>query len=152
MEIVQQHPRRGAELLRQIADLEDVANAVLYHHERFDGKGYPAGLIGPEIPIAAQIVGVVEAYQALTAERPYRTALSHHRAIDQVWQDAGTRFNPAVVEAFVAACEDMHARREEARRAVITSLTAAAAQRRQGAGLSGRMGKPAAQGAETSPL
>ncbi len=71
-----------------------------YHHERYDGKGYPVGLKGDEIPIGARIISVADAYQAMTEDRPYRRALSQDEAIAQLIQGSGSQFDPHVVQAF----------------------------------------------------
>ena len=71
-------------------------------HERFDGNGYPDGLVGDEIPLAARIIAVCDAYDAMTSDRPYRRAMDPHAALAELRRSSGTQFDPAVVEAFVA--------------------------------------------------
>jgi HD-GYP domain-containing protein (c-di-GMP phosphodiesterase class II) len=73
----------------------------LYHHERWDGKGYPAGLKGEEIPLGARIIAVADVYQALTSNRPYRKAFSKKAAMDMIRKDSGTHFDPKVVDMFL---------------------------------------------------
>jgi HD-GYP domain-containing protein (c-di-GMP phosphodiesterase class II) len=85
--------------------LERVRPIVLSHHERYDGTGYPAGLREDQIPLAAQIIAVADAYQAMTAERPYRSAMSSKASLKELRANAGTQFNPVVVEAFIATVE-----------------------------------------------
>jgi putative nucleotidyltransferase with HDIG domain len=97
--IVRRHPEMGAKLLSGIAGFERVCAAVAAHHERFDGQGYPAGLVGLDIPIEARLISVADAYDAMTNDRPYRRALSHGRAMEQLDWGAGSQFDPAVVEA-----------------------------------------------------
>ncbi len=99
---VRAHATIGANLLANVPMLERVRPIVLAHHERFDGTGYPQGLREDQIPLAAQIIAVADAFQAMTAERPYRRALSTKSAVGELRANAGTQFNPVVVEAFIA--------------------------------------------------
>ncbi len=101
-EAVRQHTIIGAQLLAHVSALDLARPIVLAHHERYDGTGYPRGLRGMEIPLAAQIVSVADAYDAMTSARPYRASLSPADAVRELRAAAGTQFNPAVVEAFVA--------------------------------------------------
>jgi putative nucleotidyltransferase with HDIG domain len=105
-EIVRRHPERGARMLVGIVGFERVRAAVAAHHERFDGRGYPAGLVGRDIPIEARLISVADAYDAMTGDRPYRKALSHVRAVEQLDAGAGSQFDPAVVEATKAVLRD----------------------------------------------
>ena len=97
--IVRRHAEMGAEMLSWIAGFERVCAVVAAHHERLDGRGYPAGLVGPDIPIEARLISVVDAYDAMTSDRPYRRALSHGRAMEQLDSGAGSQFDSAVVAA-----------------------------------------------------
>ncbi len=99
---VKAHASIGANLLSNVPMLERVRPIVLSHHERYDGTGYPQGLREDQIPLAAQIISVADAYQAMTAERPYRAAMSSKDALRELRANAGTQFNPVVVEAFIA--------------------------------------------------
>ncbi len=99
---VRAHATIGANLLSNVPMLERVRPIVLSHHERYDGTGYPQGLREDEIPLAAQIIAVADAYQAMTAARPYRAAMSSKDALRELRANAGTQFNPVVVEAFIA--------------------------------------------------
>lgn len=99
-ELVKIHPVIAADLLEK-AGLVDIAKVVRHHHERFDGTGYPDGLKGEQIPIESRIVAVVDAYDAMTSDRPYRSALSPERAIDELKVNAGTQFDPLIVQIFV---------------------------------------------------
>ncbi len=101
-EVMKHHPAIGAYILAKIAGFEQVSEAVLAHHERFDGEGYPAGLTGTSIPIESRIISVVDAYDAMTHERPYRKAMSHDEAIKQLDLHSGAQFDPAVVEVMKA--------------------------------------------------
>jgi putative nucleotidyltransferase with HDIG domain len=105
-EIVRRHPELGAQVLVGIAGFERVRAAVAAHHERFDGRGYPAGLAGRVIPLEARLISVADAYDAMTSDRPYRKALSHVRAMEQLDTRAGSQFDPAVVAATKAVLYD----------------------------------------------
>ena len=95
------HPTIGASLLGNVPMLDRIRPIVLAHHENFDGSGYPAGLKGSEIPLAAQIISVADSYDAMTSERPYRIALRPKQALRELRANSGTQFNPVVVEAFI---------------------------------------------------
>jgi HD-GYP domain-containing protein (c-di-GMP phosphodiesterase class II) len=95
------HARLGFEILRQAPALRQPAMAVLYHHERYDGHGYPAGLRGQDIPLAARALSVLEAYSAMTHERPHRAPRSADEACDELIEHAGTQFDPEIVELVV---------------------------------------------------
>jgi diguanylate cyclase (GGDEF)-like protein/putative nucleotidyltransferase with HDIG domain len=96
---IQRHPEIGARILEH-ANLRDIANWVLSHHERIDGTGYPRALAGPAIPLEGRILAVADAYEAMTADRPYRSALSADEARAELRRNAGTQFDPSVVAAF----------------------------------------------------
>ena len=98
-EIVHHHPEAGADMLSGIAGYDDVARAVLAHHERIDGRGYPQGLSGEEIPITARLICVVDAYDAMTNYRPYGKVLTHGEAIAEIEAGAGSQFDLSVIEA-----------------------------------------------------
>ncbi|MGI8865111.1 MAG: HD-GYP domain-containing protein [Rubrobacteraceae bacterium] len=99
-EFMRRHPRIGADIVDQIEGFEEISAAIIAHHERYDGGGYPFGLKGEEIPIEARIISVVDTYDAMTSDRPYRRALSHDTAIAELSRCAGTQFDTRVVEAF----------------------------------------------------
>ena len=101
--VVRRHPEMGANLLRSIAGSGPVRAAILSHHERFDGRGYPFGLAGTEIPVEARLICVVDAYDAMTSERAYRSAMSHAEAVEQLNLGAGTQFDPPMIEAVEGA-------------------------------------------------
>ena len=100
-EIMRQHPEIGERILRAIPGLGAIAKIVRHEHERWDGKGYPDGLAGEEIPIGARIILVCDAYHAMTSDRPYRAAMSHTEAVAELTRGAGSQFDPNVTEALV---------------------------------------------------
>jgi HD-GYP domain-containing protein (c-di-GMP phosphodiesterase class II) len=97
--IIRQHPVMGYNLLRGMAALNQVGKIILYHHERYDGKGYPAGLKGETIPLHAQIISVAEAFDSMTVKHAYRDAMSPQQAMKELGQYSGTQFNPDAVKA-----------------------------------------------------
>jgi putative two-component system response regulator len=100
--IMRRHPEIGDSLCAPLQSLRSVRPIILCHHERLDGSGYPAGLRGDEVPLLAQIVGIVDVYDALTSRRPYREALSHDEAVRFLLEETQAgHFNPAYVEAFL---------------------------------------------------
>jgi putative nucleotidyltransferase with HDIG domain len=99
------HPVIGASLIGEVPNLERIRPIVLAHHERYDGSGYPNGLIGDQIPLAAQIISVADTYEAITSTRPYRLALGHNEAVAELRRVAGSQLNPIVVEAFIRQLE-----------------------------------------------
>lgn len=98
---VKKHPVTSIRILAPASMSEAAKAAVFYHHERFDGKGYPQGLSGESIPVEGRILAVADAYEAMTSNRPYRRALSKAEAVVELRRGAGTQFDPAVVEAFL---------------------------------------------------
>ena len=104
-EVVKRHARWGCDLLRKVPGLERVAVIVRHHHERFDGTGYPDGLKGEEIPVESRILSVVDAYVAMTEDRPYRSPLHPQRAAEELFSQRGTQFDPAVLDAFEVGLE-----------------------------------------------
>jgi putative nucleotidyltransferase with HDIG domain len=101
---VRRHPEIGAEILRS-DDFDDIRDWVLSHHERPDGKGYPQGLTGEEIPLEARILAVADAFEAMTSDRTYRVAIAKQSARAELLRCAGTQFDPRVVAAFLAALD-----------------------------------------------
>lgn len=95
-EVVKNHSLEGQNILRPLYFLNDILPAVHYHHERFDGKGYPEGLAGKEIPLWARIIQVADTYDAMTSDRPYRAALSNEQAIKEITNCAGTQLDPVI--------------------------------------------------------
>jgi putative two-component system response regulator len=106
--VIQTHPVVGADLVREMRTLDEVRPIIRHHHERFDGSGYPDGLKGEAIPLGARIMAVVDVYDALCTERPYKPALSHREAIDILRQEAEAgAWDPYVVETFVDLFHDL---------------------------------------------
>jgi putative nucleotidyltransferase with HDIG domain len=99
-EVMRRHPRIGANILSGIRGFERASEIVLSHHERFDGAGYPRGLAGEEVPLEARIISVVDTYDAMTNDRPYRAALSHEEAVTELRKNAGRQFDPHIIESF----------------------------------------------------
>ncbi|MDW8403331.1 PAS domain S-box protein [Chloroflexus sp.] len=109
--IMRTHPTLAVELLRPISFLAPALAIPWCHHEKWDGTGYPRGLRGEDIPLAARIFAVVDVYDALTSDRPYRAAWPRERALAYIREQAGSHFDPKVVEVFLALCaEDDHGR------------------------------------------
>ena len=98
---MREHPERGAQMIRPIGFLRDVQEIVRHHHERYDGRGYPHGIQGKEIPLGARIIAVADAWDAMTIERAYRPALTVQQAAEQLMAGRGTQFDPQVVDAFL---------------------------------------------------
>jgi HD-GYP domain-containing protein (c-di-GMP phosphodiesterase class II) len=98
---IREHPLRGAEILKNLPEFEECLKGVKYHHERYDGKGYPEGLKGEEIPFIAAIVAVADSYDAMTSDRTYRKALPKEKAIDEIAKNAGIQFHPIIAKVFV---------------------------------------------------
>ena len=98
--IVSEHPKIGQVILEQAGALRDAATIVLHHHEWYDGRGYPHGLAGEEIPVGARIVAIADAYEAMVAGRPYRDAISHEAALQELKRHSGMQFDPDLVQRF----------------------------------------------------
>lgn len=107
-EMFKSHTTRGKWILEPITFLHPLIPGVYHHHERWDGKGYPLGLAGKEIPLMARILAVADTYDAMTSHRAYRRALPHEVAIQEIERCAATQFDPAVVEAFLRQMKGHH--------------------------------------------
>ncbi len=105
--IIAMHTVYGAEILNHIRQIKDIVPGVKYHHEKYDGSGYPDGLQGNDIPVIARIIAVADTFDAMTTDRPYRKGLSFDEAFEELKKMAGTQFDPNVVNAFFRACEEM---------------------------------------------
>jgi putative nucleotidyltransferase with HDIG domain len=97
--LIKEHPGVGADVVSEIDLLKDLASEIRAHHERVDGRGYPDGLSGDEIPFAARVLAVADAFEALTSDRPYRLALSAESALDELERHAGVQHDPEAVDA-----------------------------------------------------
>jgi len=104
------HPYHSAQIVKPVEPLQRIVPWIYHHQEKWDGSGYPDGLKGEAIPLAARIIAVVDAFNAMTTDRPYRRALSREQAIAELKRGAGTQFDPMVVQVFVRLEEE--ARRE----------------------------------------
>ncbi len=100
--LMKKHPEYGWAVLRMLPGFERAALDILHHHENVDGKGYPAGLQGSEIPIVSRIVTVIDAFDAMVSSRPYRVGLPHEEAIRRLVESSGTQFDPTVVQCFIS--------------------------------------------------
>lgn len=99
--IIMKHPSIGADIISNVDFLKKVTKMVKYHHERYDGGGYPEGLAGEDIPIEACILAIADSYDAMTSDRPYRKALTKEEALNEIQKNAGTQFHPVLAEKFV---------------------------------------------------
>jgi hypothetical protein len=101
-EAMRKHPLLAGLMVSKIGFLEPALPILLYHHERFDGRGYPFGLVGDNIPLEARIFSVIDAYDAMTSDRPYRAAMPYEAAMAEIRANSGRQFDPVVVDAFEA--------------------------------------------------
>jgi HD-GYP domain-containing protein (c-di-GMP phosphodiesterase class II) len=102
MRIMRDHVVLSNLIVHGVPNLQDVSDAVYAHHERWDGKGYPRGLKGDEIPLPGRIMALVDAYSAMILDRPYRKALGYQEAVAEVRKSAGSQFDPSLVEPFLS--------------------------------------------------
>jgi HD-GYP domain-containing protein (c-di-GMP phosphodiesterase class II) len=101
LELVKRHPVVGARIIRDIPMLGDILGGVTHHHERWDGKGYPDGLRGEEIPLFARLIGLADTFDAMSSTRSYRGAMSRAEVLAEIADNAGTQFDPALTKAFL---------------------------------------------------
>ena len=104
--LIRLHPTLGATILSTLPGMEQIIPIVLHHHERWDGRGYPSGLSGLDIPLAARIIFVVDAFDAMTTNRPYGKVLSHDEAMREIRDCAGRQFDPMVANAMQEAYDN----------------------------------------------
>jgi HD-GYP domain-containing protein (c-di-GMP phosphodiesterase class II) len=104
-DLMKKHPEYGWAVLRMISGFERAALVILHHHESVDGKGYPAGLKGSEIPLASRIVSVTDAFDAMVSSRPYRQGLPFEEAVRRLVASSGTQFDASVVQSFLPLAE-----------------------------------------------
>lgn len=98
--LIQRHPAVGAAIVEDLPAYASVRSAILYHHERWDGSGYPRGLSGEAIPLPGRIVSIIDVFDALVSERPYKRAWSLEAALDHIAEQRGRHFDPALVDLF----------------------------------------------------
>ncbi|HWI55469.1 MAG TPA: diguanylate cyclase [Desulfobacteria bacterium] len=106
-EFIKKHPLIGAEIIKPIKSLDKARQFTLYHHERFDGKGYPFGLSGTQIPIYGRIAAVVDAFDAMTSNRPYQKVKTREEALEEIFMYAGSQFDPAIAAVFIEAFSEI---------------------------------------------
>lgn len=111
---VLKHPTLGGTFLSTIPELAEIATVVRHHHEHFDGTGYPDGLRKDAIPLLSRIIAVADAYDAMTSERPYRHAMPHAKAVEELDTNSGTQFDPSIVQHLIAALEEQFTERKAA--------------------------------------
>jgi len=148
MEVMREHPRRGYQMLRGLVFLGTALDVVLSHHERWDGRGYPNGLAGETIPLSARIFAVVDTYDAITSDRPYRPARGHAEAIEELRRVAGTQLDPRVVQAFLEIPEVELTELRDLTRAVATGPDAPSLRTAFDAGGRNLNGSPTAAGGD----
>lgn len=102
---MKKHPMIGYDIAKASLDLHSIAEGILSHHERWDGKGYPQGLIGRQVPLLSRIVSIIDAYDAMTEDRPYRKKMTQQEALDEIIRCKGTQFDPDLVEVFLTLFE-----------------------------------------------
>lgn len=102
---IQRHPEIGARILEGVRELKDVTRCIRYHHEAWDGSGYPGKLVAREIPLESRVIAVADTYDAMTSDRAYRKGLGHARAIEEIRNFAGRQFDPEIARAFIRRFE-----------------------------------------------
>lgn len=112
-EEIKKHPFFGHKVLKNMESFEAIAKNILFHHERFDGKGYPKGIEREEIPIVSRIIAVTDAYDAMTTNRSYRKKMSRKEALVELRNNAGTQFDPVVVDIFVSIVDEIDIKRKD---------------------------------------
>jgi HD-GYP domain-containing protein (c-di-GMP phosphodiesterase class II) len=103
---MKEHPIVGSTILQHIGELKDAILGVKYHHENYDGSGYPEGLKGEQIPLIASIIAVADTFDAMTTDRPYRHGLSKQQAIEEIKRVSGKQLNPEIVSIFIELQEE----------------------------------------------
>jgi len=98
---MRKHPEVGFRIAQATSELIPIAKYILCHHERWDGKGYPQGLIGEKIPLLSRIVAIVDSFDAMTSDRPYRSAMTKGEAIEEIRRNSGTQFDPDISQLFL---------------------------------------------------
>ena len=99
--LIKEHPTKGARIIEPLSEFASLVPIILHHHERMDGKGYPAGLAGDQIPLGARLIAIVDAYDALTTNRSYRTAQGKKRALEVLRKATPDQFDPDLMKVFL---------------------------------------------------
>ncbi len=123
--LMRQHPVAGDDILQKLSIYKDSLGVVRHHHERYDGRGYPDGIKGEEIPFGARIVSVADSYDVMTSDRPYARARTISEGIEELIACKGTHFDPKIVDAFVHVLDRQHAPEPSAQRAPAPSVVSA---------------------------
>ena len=110
---IRRHPEVGQRLVESIPELSSIGDWILKHHERWDGAGYPMGLKGPNIPIGVRLLSLIDSYEAMRHDRPYRSALSFEETIAELKKQAGHQFDPQITESFIALLYELHEKQVE---------------------------------------
>jgi HD-GYP domain-containing protein (c-di-GMP phosphodiesterase class II) len=121
--IIEKHPLIGVNILNHIAEFSNVLAGVKHHHERYNGGGYPSQLKGKQIPLIASIIALADAYDAMTTDRPYRSALSREAAIKEIQENRGRQFAPSVADAFLEAYGQIDKEKEKENGRVMASVS-----------------------------
>ena len=126
--VMRSHPVIGSQIVEPIRFLGDAVEIIRHHHEWFDGSGYPGRLVGEAIPLAARIFALADSYDAMTSDRPYRSALAIDEALEEVKTGAGSQFDPEVVREFMSMMEgeglaEEHAEQQRAERAALANAS-----------------------------
>lgn len=103
---IKNHPGIGYDILKQISEIKDISEGARWHHERFDGRGYPDGLAGEDIPVIARIIAVADAYDAMTSNRSYRNVMEQNAVYEQIQTNAGSQFDPEIAKVMLEMIKD----------------------------------------------
>ena len=107
------HPAQAEKIIMDVKQLHIISDWLRSHHERWDGRGYPEGLKGEEIPLSSRIIALVDTYDAMTSTRSYRAAMSHETAIEEIKRCSGSQFDPRLAELFIECQDEMCKAKEE---------------------------------------
>lgn len=104
---IKDHPIIGAEIIKKVNTMADLVPLILHHHERYDGKGYPAGLKDDQIPLGSRIIALADSLDAMTSHRPYKNPYPFSKALNEIVANSGSQFDPQVVNVFLSAISEM---------------------------------------------
>ena len=104
-EVIKSHAAKGGEILHSFRSLDNVGEGAMYHHERYDGKGYPSGKAGNDIPLIARMICVADSFDAMNTDRVYRKKLSREKIIDEIEKNKGLQFDPAIADIMLRLIE-----------------------------------------------